>query len=73
MTYGRRQDFFLGNTSKILKDFHKQIAKMHYFSIFFKQFNKACVKFLRGWTKNANCLFQSNLSINLNSIAGIDH
>ena len=29
---------------------------MHYFSIFFKRFNKPCVNFLRVWTKNANCL-----------------
>ena len=27
------------------------IAKMHYFSIFFSQINKACVNLLRVWTK----------------------
>ena len=26
-----------------------------YFSIFFKQFNKACVNFLSVWTKSSNC------------------
>ena len=28
---------------------------MQYFSIFVKKFNKACVKFLRVWTKSSNC------------------
>ena len=28
---------------------------MHYFRIFFNKVNKPCVKFLRVWTKNANC------------------
>ena len=28
---------------------------MHYFSIFLKRFNKQCVKYLRVWTKTANC------------------
>ena len=31
--------------SKILKKFIKKIAKMHYFSIFFKKFNKPSVNF----------------------------
>ena len=39
---------------KSFKSFLKKMAKMHYFSIFFKNINKACVKFLRFWTKNWN-------------------
>ena len=27
---------------------------MHYFSVFFKKFNKPCVTFSRVWTKNTN-------------------
>ena len=43
---GRSQDFFWGkHFSKIFKKFLKKIAKMHYFSLFFKKFNKACVNF----------------------------
>ena len=31
------------------------MLKTHYFSIFFKKFNKQYVNFSRVWTKNANC------------------
>ena len=41
--------------SKIFKNFLRKLLKMHYFSIFFKEFNKPCVHFSRIWTKNANC------------------
>ena len=41
--------------SQISKIFLQKIAKMHYFSIFFKKFNKPCVNFSRVWTKNTNC------------------
>ena len=41
---------FVGN---LQKDFLKKIAKMYYFSTFFKKFNKPWVNFLRVWTKNA--------------------
>ena len=37
--------------SKILKNFLQKIAKMHYFSIFFKKVNKQCVNFWRVWPK----------------------
>ena len=33
-----------GEFSKIFKKFLKKISKMHYFSIFFKKFNKPCVQ-----------------------------
>ena len=46
---------FLRKLSKIFKCFLKKIAKMDYFSIFCKIFNKPCVQFLRVWTKNAMC------------------
>ena len=68
LLHGRRQDFFRrGNTfkkifkkiyeifRKLLKIFLWKLLKMHYFSIFFKKFNKPCVKFLRVWTKNEIC------------------
>ena len=45
----------LENFRKFSKRFLKKIATMHYFSIFFKKFNKACVNFLRVWTKNTIC------------------
>ena len=38
------------------KKFLKKITKRHYFSIFFKIFNKQCVNFSRVWRKNTNCL-----------------
>ena len=41
----------LGNSEKVFNVFLKKIAKLHYFSIFFKGINKACVRFLRVWTK----------------------
>ena len=44
-----------GEISKIFKTFLKKIAKMHYFSIYFKKVNKPCVIFSRIWTKNTNC------------------
>ena len=40
---------------KFSKDFLRKLRKMHYFSIFFKKFNKPRVNFLFVWTKNANC------------------
>ena len=43
-----------GEFSKIFKKFLKEIAKKHYFSIFFKILIKLCVDFSRGWTKNTN-------------------
>ena len=43
--------------SKILKNVLRKSRKMHYFSIFFKKFNKPCVKFLRVWTKNTSWKF----------------
>ena len=39
---------------RIFKKFLKKIAKMHYFSKFFKKLNKSCVNFSRVWTKNTN-------------------
>ena len=44
-----------GKFSKIWKKFLKKIVKMHYFSKFFKRFNKPCFTFSRVWTKNTNC------------------
>ena len=52
---GRRQDFFGGNTFRKLKKFLRKLRKMHYFSIFFKWFNKPYVNFMRVWTKNTSC------------------
>ena len=37
------------------KNFLRKLQKMHYFSKFFKRFNKPCVNFSRVWTKNTNC------------------
>ena len=56
LMHGRSQDFFRegDHFSKILKRFLRKLIKMHYFSIFFIIFNKACVNFSRIWTKNAN-------------------
>ena len=42
------------NFRKFAKKFLKKIAKIHYFSKFFKRFNKPCVKFLRVWMKNTS-------------------
>ena len=55
--HGHSQDFFGGGGTfrKFFKNFLRKLRKMHYFSKFFKKFNKPCVKFLRVWTKNANC------------------
>ena len=68
--YGRSQDFFGGlffkniqknfqkifkKFLKISKNFLKKIAKMHYLSIVYTQFNRAWVQFLRFWTKKAIC------------------
>ena len=36
---------------KFLKFFLRKLLKMHYFSIFSKEFNKPCVNVLRVWTK----------------------
>ena len=47
--------FRWGNTVRKLGRFLKKIAKMHYFMIFFKQFNKPCFTFPRIWMKIANC------------------
>ena len=44
-----------GEFSKIFKKLLKKIAKMHYFSIFFKKLNKPCASFARVWTQNRNC------------------
>ena len=38
--------------SEFSKNFLRKWGKMHYFSIFFKEFSKPCVNFLRVWTKN---------------------
>ena len=40
---------------KIFKNLLMQIAKMHYFSIFFKKVNKSCVNFSRVWKKSTHC------------------
>ena len=53
--FGRTTQF-VGNFEKIFKNFPKKIAKMHYFSIFFNEFNKPCVNLLQIWSKNANCV-----------------
>ena len=45
-----------GEFSKILKRFLKKIAKIHYFSMFSRQFNKPCADFSRVWTKNNKLL-----------------
>ena len=37
------------------RNFLIKLQKMHYFSIFFKKFNKPCVNFWGVWTKNTNC------------------
>ena len=37
---------------RILKNFLRKLRKVHYFIIFFKEFNKPCANFLRVWTKN---------------------
>ena len=44
-----------GEFSKIFEKFLMKIAKMDYFNIFFKKFNKHCVNFSRVLTKNTNC------------------
>ena len=49
--HGRSQDFF-GGGAAFQKIFFRTQLKMHYFSIFFKKFNKPCVSFLRVRTKN---------------------
>ena len=46
---GRRRIFEI-----FQKDFLRKLQKMHYFSIFFKKFNKPCVNFSRVWTKKTN-------------------
>ena len=46
---------FLEILEKIFENCHKNIAKLHYFCIFFKKPNKPCVNFFRVWTKNENC------------------
>ena len=48
----RRSPADAGEFSKIFKNFLKKIAKMHYFSIFFKIIHKPCVNFSCVWTKN---------------------
>ena len=49
---------FSKNIQKIFrksqKKFRKKITKNGFFSIFFKQFNKPSIQFLRVWTKNAS-------------------
>ena len=42
------------NFRKISKNLLWKLLKMHYFSIFFKKVNKACVNFSLVWTKNTN-------------------
>ena len=57
----------LGNFEKTFNKFLRKIAKNALFSIFFKKFNKQCVKCLRVWTKNENCweIFDENSIENL--------
>ena len=50
--YGRLRSWSGGDAGKFAKRYLKKIAKMHYFSIFFKKSNKPCVNFSRFWTKN---------------------
>ena len=48
-----RKNTVMGNFEKNFENceqFSPKIAKMHYFRIFFKKFNKALVSFLRIWT-----------------------
>ena len=47
---GRRRIF-----ENLQKEFLRKLPKMHYFSIFFKRFNKPYVNFSRLWTKNTIC------------------
>ena len=46
---------FSRNFAKIFKKSLQNIAKMHYFSIFFKKVNKPMRSFFAVWTKNTNC------------------
>ena len=48
--------------SKISKNCLRKIAKMHYFSIFFKKVNKPCVTFSRDWT-NAQIVGKVSMKI----------
>ena len=43
------------NFRKCSKNFVRKLLKMHYFSKFFKKFNKAWVTCSRVWTKNTVC------------------
>ena len=45
-----------GQFSKIFKRFLNEIAKMHYFSMFFEKFSEPCINFSSVWSKNANDL-----------------
>ena len=51
---------------RIFKSFLKKIAKMHYFSIFFKKCNKPFVNFSRVWTKNTLKILDENSIEKLN-------
>ena len=56
-----------GNFEKFSKNFLRKLREIHYFSIFFKKFNKPCVNFSRVWTKNTLLgNFDNNSIIKLN-------